>query len=152
MQTINFFVFVFKSAKFVAFLELLGPLGLSLGLGSGSKAFLGPTYVENQLQLWNYSPIFLFLFWPQFGPLGLFFLALWAFFWGLGEVQNIFGTYICSKSTLVFEVQPYLFVFDSARFGAFFPRFWPVGTIFGVQVRFKNVFGTHLHRLTTFIQ
>ena len=68
----------------MASLELLGPLGLSLGLGSGSKAFLGPTYVENQLWLWNYSPIFLFLFWPQFGSLGLFFFGALGIFLGLG--------------------------------------------------------------------
>ena len=42
------------------FLHFLGPLGLflGLGLGSGSKLFLEPTYVDNELWVWNYSPIF----------------------------------------------------------------------------------------------
>ena len=39
----------------------------------------------------------------------------------------------------------------SAKFGAFFAPFEPLGAIFGVEVRFKNIFGTYLHRLTTFI-
>ena len=30
------------------------------GLGAGSKTFLGPTYVDNQLWFWKYSPNFLF--------------------------------------------------------------------------------------------
>ena len=51
----------------------------------------------------------------------------------------------------VLEVQPYLFVFNSAKFWAFLEFFGPFGAIFGVGVRFKNFFGTCLHRLTTFI-
>ena len=43
------------------------------------------------------------------------------------------------------------FVLISAKFGAIFELFGPFGAIFGVRVRFKNVFGTYLHTLTTFI-
>ena len=57
--TINFgfgrqlFLFVFNSAKFWAsFALFLGPLGLFLESGSGSKTFLEPTYVVNQLWFW----------------------------------------------------------------------------------------------------
>ena len=37
------------------------------GLRSGSKTFLGPTYVVNQLWFWKYSPIFLLLLRPNLG-------------------------------------------------------------------------------------
>ena len=78
----------------------------------------------------------------------------WSFraVFGVGvRFRNMFGTYLCSQSTLLLEVQPYLFAFTSAKFGAVFALFGPLGTIFGVRVRFKNIFGTYLHRLTTFI-
>ena len=64
---------------------------------------------------------------------------------GVGvRYKNIFGTYLCSQSTLVLEVQPYLFTVISAKFGAVFALFGPLGAIFGVGVRFKNIFGTYL--------
>ena len=64
---------------------------------------------------------------------------------GVGvRFKNIFGTYLCSQSTLALEVKPYLFAFTSAKFGAFFALFGPLGAIFGVEVRFKNIFETYL--------
>ena len=36
-------------------------------------------------------------------------------------------------------------------FGPLLHFFGPFWVIFGVEVRFKNIFGTYLHRLTTFI-
>ena len=51
---------------------------------------------------------------------------------------------------MVLEAQPYLFAFASAKFRTFFALFGPLGAIFGVEVRFKNIFGTYLHKLTTF--
>ena len=79
-----------------------------------------------------------------FDPSGLFF--------GVGvRFTNFFVTFLYRQSTLVLEVQPYLFVLNSATFGAIFGLFGPFGAIFGVGVRFKNFFGTYLHRLTTFI-
>ena len=51
------------------FLHFLEPLELLLGLISGSKTFLGPSNVNNQLWFCKYSPIFLFLIRPHFGPL-----------------------------------------------------------------------------------
>ena len=105
MSTINFgfgstaLTFCFKFGHilglFCTFLGPLGlffgPLGLFLESGSGSKTFLEPTYVVNQLWFWKYSPIFLFLIQPHFGPLlhffgsfeaDFFFFALLAYFWG----------------------------------------------------------------------
>ena len=102
------------------------------------------------------SPALTFCFF--FGPLLNFFGPSGTIFWPFGAIfgsgsgsKNIFGTYLCSQSTLVLEEQPYLFVFTSAKFGALFALFGPLGAIFGVEVRFKNIFGTYLHRLTTFI-
>ena len=86
------------------------------------------------LWFWKYSLNFFFkfdhilgLFCIFLGPLGLFFGPLGLFFGPLGLFlesgsgsKNIFGTYLCSQSPLVLEVQPYLFSFTSAKFGAFF--------------------------------
>ena len=52
--------FVFNLTTFEAFCTF-GTLGAILGLDSGIKTFLGPTYVDYQLWFWRYSPIFLFL-------------------------------------------------------------------------------------------
>ena len=112
--------------------------------------FLGPSNLEHQLWFWKYSRIFLLLLRPNLGLFSLF-GPLGAIFGVEVRFKNIFGTYLCSQSTLVLEVQPYLFAFTSAKFGAFFALFGPLGAIFGVEVRFKNIFGTYLHRLTTFI-
>ena len=67
---------------FRTFLGPLGiffPLGLFLGLRSGSNTFLEPSNVDYQFWFWKYSPIFLILLRPNlgpffalFGPLGLF--------------------------------------------------------------------------------
>ena len=71
--------------------------------------------------------------------------------------KNIFGTYLCSQSTLVSEVQPYLFAFTSAKFGAVLPflgflglflgfgsgsKTGSFGAIFGDGVRLKSIFET----------
>ena len=58
--------------------------GLFFGLGSGSKTFLGPSYVDNQLWFYKYSPNFLFSIWPHFGPLLHFFCPFGAIFWSFG--------------------------------------------------------------------
>ena len=67
------------------------------------------------------------------------------------RLKNIFGTYLCRQSTLVLKLQPYLYVFNSAKFGALYSLFGPFRAIFGVGVKFKNFFGTYLHRLTTLL-
>ena len=122
--------------------------GLLFGLGSSWKTFLEPTYVDNQLWFGSTALSFCFKFGHLFGPLLHFFGSSGAIF-GIGmRFKNIFGTFLCSQSTLVLKVQPYLFAFTSAKFWALFR---PLGAIVWVEVRFKNFFGTYLHRLTTFI-
>ena len=125
-------------------------------LGSCLKTFFGAylcrhwtLILEVQLCLFVFNSA---TFWASFA----LFLPFWAIFWSFRAVfgvgvrfKNIFGTYLCSQSTLVLEVQPYLFAFTSAKFGAFFALFGHLGAIFGVEVRFKNVFRTFLHRLAT---
>ena len=87
-----------------------------------------------------------------FEPFGVFFfLPVGAIFGVEVRLKNIFGTYKCRLSIFVLEVQPYLLVFHSAKFWAFFAFFGLFGAIFGVGVRSKNFFGTCLHRLTNFI-
>ena len=89
------YLFAFASAKFRAFFALFGPLGLFLGLRSGSKTFLEPTYIVTQLWLWKYTPIFLLLLQPNLGPF-LPFLGLLGLFLGLGSDSKTFlgPTYI----------------------------------------------------------
>ena len=54
-----------------------------------------------------------------FGPLGAIFLPFGAYCVVGVRFKNIFGTYLCRQPTLVLEILPYLFVFYSAKFGAF---------------------------------
>ena len=48
------------------------------------------------------------------------------------------------------QVYVSLFVFDLATFGDFFPLLYPCGLFLGMGSSSK-LFGTYLHRLTTFI-
>ena len=133
------YLFVFNLATFGAFFALFwalrgyffGPLGLIVWLGSGSKTFLEPTYVDNQLWFWKVSLIFSFLIWSNLGP----FWTFWAFrgFFLAGiRFKKFIATYLYRQPTLVLEVQPYLFVFNLATFGAFFALFWALrGYFFG---------------------
>ena len=45
-NNLNRYATVFNSAKFGAFFALLRPFGAIFGVGSGSKTFLGPTYID----------------------------------------------------------------------------------------------------------
>ena len=90
-------------------------------------------------------------FFALFGPLGDIFRSVGAIFGVRIRFKKNFGTYLCSQSTLVLEVQLYLFLLLRPNLGPFFALFGPLGAIFGVEVRFKNIFGTYLHRLKTFI-
>ena len=92
------YLFVFISATFGAsfalFLILLGRFffchfGLFLGSGSGSKTFLEPTNVDYQFLFWKYSPIFLFLIRPNFGPFCTFWALRGYFFWPVGAIFGV---------------------------------------------------------------
>ena len=76
--------------SFVHFWALRGyffcSLGLFLGLASGSKTFLEPTYVVSKLWSWKFSPMFLFLIRPNCGP---FFHFFWAIFWSFGAIFGV---------------------------------------------------------------
>ena len=89
------YIFAFTSAKFGAFFAVLGLWGLFWGLRSGSKTFLEPTYVVNQLWFLKYNHIFFLLLWPFLGPF-LPFLGLWGLFLGLRSGSKTFlgPTYI----------------------------------------------------------
>ena len=87
IQTINF-GFGSTALSFALILSYLGPLfgpfGAIFGLGSGSKNFLGPTYLDNQLWFWKYSPNFWFLFGHIWGLFCPFFETFGAIFFGIG--------------------------------------------------------------------
>ena len=70
------------------------------------------------------------LFCTFFGPLGFIVWSFGAIFAVRFRFKNIFGTYLCSESTLVLKVQPYLFAFTLVIFGAFFHFSGPFGSIF----------------------
>ena len=67
------------------------------------------------------------------------------------RLKNIFGTYVCRLLIFVLEVQPYLFVSNSAPFGVFYALFGSCRAVLGVPIKFKNFVGICLHRLITFI-
>ena len=88
----------------------------------------------------------LVLFCTFLGPLGLYFGPLGLLLELRSGSKTFFGAYQCSQSILVLEVQPYLFVLNSAKFGAIFAFFGPFGAFLGVGVMFKNFFVTFLYR------
>ena len=99
------------------------PLGLFLEFGSGSKTFLEPTYVVNKLWFWKYIILTISIKCQQC------ILSGDCCRFGLGSIALSFCFY----------------------FGQIWGLFCPFWAIFGVEVRYKNIFGTYIHRLTTFI-
>ena len=87
------------------------------------------------------SPIFKSLIWQNFG--------LFALFRSLGfevRFKNFVCTYICKQSTLVLEVQPYLFFLIHPHFGPLLHFFWALFALGGcfwsrgqVQKHFCNL-------------
>ena len=68
------------------------------------------------------------------------------------KVKNIYGNYQCRQSSVVLDIQPYFFCFLFCRiWGLLFALFRSFEAIFGVGIKLKNLFGTYLHRLKTFI-
>ena len=106
-----------------------GPMGIFWGSRSGSKTLLEPTNVDDQFLFWKYSPIFLYLILPHFGPLLHFPLSFGAIFW----ITIRLKTHFWSLLILVLEVKTYLFVSDLAIFGAFSALFGFFGAIFGLR-------------------
>ena len=81
----------------------------------------------------------MFLILPNLGLFG----PLRATF-GVGvRLKIFFGTYLCRQSTLVLEVQQYLFVFNLAA-GASFALFGPLGLFSGSGSDSIAMFGTYL--------
>ena len=152
--------YVFNLTTIGAFLALFGPFWSCFGVGVMFKNFLGPTYVNNQLWFWKYSPILLFLIQPHFGPLlhffwafwgyflgpfGLFFVALWGYSWGQYQVQNTFlePTNV-DYQFLLWKCSPIFLILIRPNLGAFLASIRPVRAIFEIGVRFKKVFWTCL--------
>ena len=76
----------------------------------------------------------------------LFFLPVGVEVW----LENVLGTYKCSLSIFVLEVQPYLFVFNSATFGASLALFFDSPGLFfsfGAIFRVRNQIQKHLWNL-----
>ena len=67
----SFLVFHLAPFRGCFFLFLFALLA-ALGLGLGSDALLGPTYVDNQLWLCKYIPVLLILIRPHLKPFYLF--------------------------------------------------------------------------------
>ena len=88
----------------------------------GSNSFLGPTNVYSKFGFWKYSPIFC-LYFSTIGVFFAFFLPFRAIFGAGVRFKHFFVTFLYRQSTLVLEVQPYLFLITSI-FGASFALFW----------------------------
>ena len=87
------------------------------------------------------------LFWA----LGGFFGTFLGYFWGRSQVQKHFWNLIMQTINFCFGSIAISFCFKFGQILGLFTLFGSFGDIFGVGVRFKNFFGTCLHRLTTFI-
>ena len=73
---------------------------------------LGPIDVDYLFYFCTYLAIFVFFFSLFFGHISGFFwkvFALQIYFWGWGQIQKLFGTYLCILPTLVLVIWPYLF-------------------------------------------
>ena len=68
--------------------------------------------------------------------MGVFGLFL-GYFGGRDRSSNFIVTYLCRLSTLVWEAQPYLFLFDLGPFGGLLALFEPFGALYRVKVRSK---------------
>ena len=90
-------------------------------------------FVLNSAKFWAFFSLFEPFGVISFGPLELF--------WGRGQARKIFGTYSYSQSTLVLEVQPYLFALTSAEFGAFLPFLGLLGLFLGLGSGSKTFLG-----------
>ena len=148
------FALLWALLVFFLFSFLFGPMGLFWGSRSGSKTLLEPTNVDDQFLFWKYSPIFLFSIRPNFWPfwaLRGYFLARWGYFWGQDQVLKQFWNLLMQTINFCFGSKALSFCFSFDQILGLFALFGLFGAIFGVGVRFKNFFGTCLHRLTTFI-
>ena len=122
-----------------------------------SKTFLEPTDIDYQLLFLKFSSFFLFLFgqilglFALFGPFGGIFFACWGNFWDQGQVQKYFWNLLMQCINFCFGITGLSLCFSFDQILGLFALFGLFGAIFGVGVRFKNFFGTCLHRLTTFI-
>ena len=108
--------------------------------------------VDYKFLFWKCSPIFSF----QFGPIRDIFLLFGPFraiFEVVVRFKNFFGTYLCRQISLVFELQPFLFIFKLTTFSGLFcifldpfGFFFTFGAFLGVGVRFKKLSETYLCR------
>ena len=76
--------------------------------------------------------------------------SLRSFLGGWGQVQKLFGAYLFRQLSELLEVQSYLFVLNSATFGASFALFGPFRAIrfvlwgyFWGRSQVQNIFGTY---------
>ena len=83
------------------------------------------------------------LFCTFLGPLGLFFGPLGLFLeWGSGSKTFLDATHVVNQLWFWKYSSIFLLLFRP-NLGPFFALFGPLGAIFGVEVRFKNIFGTY---------
>jgi len=130
------------------------PYGAIFGVEVRLKTFLEPTNVDYQFLFWKYSPIFLFLIRPNFWLFftfsalrGYFFCLLGLFLGSRSGSKMFLEPTNVGYQFLFWKYRPIFLFFIRPNFGPFC-TFW---ALFGVGVRFKDFFGTCLHRLTTFI-
>ena len=124
--------------------------GLLFQLGSGSKTFLGPTYVDNQLWFWKYNPNFLFKIWPQFwpllqfffGPFGAIFVVPWGLFLQSGSGSKTFLEHTYVVNHLCFwKYSPIFLLLLRPNLGPFLPFLGLWGLFLGLGSGSKTFLG-----------
>ena len=116
-------------------MHFLGSPGLVFGLGSGSKSFFAPYLCRLSTLVLKVQHYLLFLIRPYLGGSFYFFGLFGAIFRVFGDIfrvrvrfYNDFETDKCRLLIFVLEVQPQLFVFNSATLEAFLGYFWDLLT------------------------
>ena len=149
---------LFEIGHNLGLFALFLPLRAIFGVGVRFKNFFLTILYRQSTLVLKVQPYLLFSIRPYlgplldfFGPLGAFFGTFLGYFWGRGQVQKHFWNLLMQTINFCFGSIAISFCFNFGQILGLFTLFGPFGAIFGVGVRFKNFFGTCLHRLTTFI-
>ena len=101
-----------------------------------------------KLETWNWN---FALLWALLGLFFFLFCSMGLFLGSRSGSRTFLEPTNIDYQFLFWKYSPILLFSFRPNFGRFWIFFGSFGAIFGVRVRFKNFFGTCLHRLTTFI-
>ena len=106
------------------------PFWAIFGVRVRLKTFLEPNNVDINFCFWSETLFFPFLIQPNLGLFSTFW-ALLGYFWGWGQVQKLYYTYLCTQSFSFWKYSPIFLVFNSAKFlWLFCTLLGPAGLLF----------------------